>query len=634
VSQRDLNQWFFRITNYAEELLDQSGIDWPNKINIMQTNWIGKSSGTHVQFDISSLGLETTKIDTFTTRVDTIYGVTFLVISPEHPLVGQLTVSEKKDEVDQYVVKARKQSEIERLSTDKEKTGVFTGSYCLNPLTNEKIPIFVGDYVLLSYGTGIVMGVPAHDERDFKFAKKYDLDIRTVVEADQEIKSNVDTAYAGDGILVNSGPYNGLSSKGAIDKISEYLKSEGLGEKSVQYRMRDWLISRQRYWGTPIPIIYCDDCGTVPVPEKDLPVLLPDDAEFKPTGESPLELHERFVNVECPSCKKPGRRETDTMDTFVDSSWYFLRYASPKYIDGPFDPIAMKKWQPVDQYTGGAEHAVMHLLYSRFFIKALRDIGLLEFNEPFIRLFNQGHITHSGSRMSKSRGNVVSPDKYVKKVGADAVRCYLMFLGPWDQGGDWIDTGINGISRWLNRIRYLATQDPNTLDSSKVSAAKSDELNRLIHKTLKKVTEDLGNFKFNTTIAALMELTNNLNDLWKEGQLDKNLWESAIRNLLLMVAPLAPHIAEELWEINGLKYSIHSQQWPEWNPEFVKEADINLVVQVNGKVRDTILVSAEITESVAKETAMASQKIEMHIKGKEIKKTIYVPGKLVNIVAL
>ena len=634
VSQRDLNQWFFRITNYAEELLDQSEIDWPNKINIMQTNWIGKSYGTHVQFDISSLGLETTKIDTFTTRVDTIYGVTFLVISPEHPLVGQLTVSEQKDEVDQYVVKARKQSEIERLSTDKEKTGVFTGSYCLNPLTTEQIPIFVGDYVLLSYGTGIVMGVPAHDERDFKFAKKYDLDIRTVIESDQEINSNVDTAYAGDGVLVNSGPYNGLSSKDAIDKISEYLKFEDLGEKSVQYRMRDWLISRQRYWGTPIPIIYCDDCGIVPVPEKDLPVLLPDDAEFKPTGESPLELHEQFVNVECPSCKKPGRRETDTMDTFVDSSWYFLRYASPKYLEGPFDPIAMKKWQPVDQYTGGAEHAVMHLLYSRFFIKALRDIGLLEFNEPFIRLFNQGHITYSGSRMSKSRGNVVSPDKYVKKVGADAVRCYLMFLGPWDQGGDWIDTGINGISRWLNRIRHLATQDPNTLVSSKVSAAKGDELNRSIHKTLKKVTEDLGNFKFNTTIAALMELTNNLNDLWKEGQLDQNLWESAIRNLLLMVAPLAPHIAEELWEINGLKYSIHSQQWPEWNPEFVKEADINLVVQVNGKVRDTILVSAEITEDAAKETAILSKKIGIHIEGKEIKKTIYVPGKLVNIVAL
>jgi leucyl-tRNA synthetase len=436
VSQRDLNQWFFKITNYAEELLDQSAIDWPNKINIMQTNWIGKSYGTHVQFDISSLGLETAKIDTFTTRVDTIYGVTFMVISPEHSLVDQLTIPEKKDEVDKYVVNARKQSEIERLSTDKEKTGVFTGSYCLNPLTGEQIPIFVGDYVLLSYGTGIVMGVPAHDERDFKFAKKYDLDIRTVIQSVAETDSNPNTAYAGDGILVNSGSYNGLSCKDAIDKISEYLKSKSLGEKSVQYRMRDWLISRQRYWGTPIPIIYCDDCGAVPVPEKDLPVLLPDDAEFKPTGESPLELHEQFVNVACPTCKKPGRRETDTMDTFVDSSWYFLRYASPQYVEGPFDPIAMKKWQPVDQYTGGAEHAVMHLLYSRFFIKALRDIGLLEFNEPFIRLFNQGHITHSGYRMSKSRGNVVSPDDYVKKVGADAVRCYLMFLGPWDQGGD------------------------------------------------------------------------------------------------------------------------------------------------------------------------------------------------------
>lgn len=634
VSQRDLNQWFFKITNYAEELLDQSAIDWPNKINIMQTNWIGKSYGTHVQFDISSLGLETAKIDTFTTRVDTIYGVTFMVISPEHSLVDQLTIPEKKDEVDKYVVNARKQSEIERLSTDKEKTGVFTGSYCLNPLTGEQIPIFVGDYVLLSYGTGIVMGVPAHDERDFKFAKKYDLDIRTVIQSVAETDSNPNTAYAGDGILVNSGSYNGLSCKDAIDKISEYLKSKSLGEKSVQYRMRDWLISRQRYWGTPIPIIYCDDCGAVPVPAKDLPVLLPDDAEFKPTGESPLELHEQFVNVACPTCKKPGRRETDTMDTFVDSSWYFLRYASPQYVDGPFDPIAMKKWQPVDQYTGGAEHAVMHLLYSRFFIKALRDIGLLEFNEPFIRLFNQGHITHSGYRMSKSRGNVVSPDDYVKKVGADAVRCYLMFLGPWDQGGDWIDSGINGISRWLNRIRYLATRDPKSLDSSKISEDKNSQLNRSIHKTLKKVTGDLQNFKFNTTIAALMELTNTLNDLWKQGEVDQKFWESGIRKLLLMIAPLAPHIAEELWEVNGLEYSIHSQEWPKWEPEFVKEADINLVVQVNGKVRDTIIVSAEITENAAKEAAIASKKIETHIKDKEIKKTIYVPGKLVNIVAL
>ena len=634
VSQRDLNQWFFRITNYAEELLDQSQIDWPNKINIMQTNWIGKSYGTHVQFDIDSLGLETKKIDTFTTRVDTIYGVTFIVISPEHPLVEQLTIPEHKDEVDQYVSNARKQSEIERLSTEKEKTGVFTGAYCLNPLTNEQTPVFVGDYVLLSYGTGIVMGVPAHDERDFKFAKKYNLDIRTVIKSNKENESDPDKAYAGDGILVNSGPYNGLTSNDAIDKISEYLKTQGLGEKSVQYRMRDWLISRQRYWGTPIPIIYCDDCGAVPVPEKDLPVLLPDDAEFKPTGESPLELHEQFVNTECPVCKNSGRRETDTMDTFVDSSWYFLRYSSPQYLDGPFDPVAIKKWQPVDQYTGGAEHAVMHLLYSRFFTKALRDIGLLDFDEPFIRLFNQGHITHSGARMSKSRGNVVSPDDYVKQVGADAVRCYLMFLGPWDQGGDWIDTGINGISRWLNRIWYLCTRDSNSIDSSNVIEDKNSELNRLTHQTLKKVTEDLEKFKFNTTIATLMEFTNKLNDIWREQQVDQNLWQITIRKLLLMIAPLAPHTTEELWEINGLKYSIHSQHWPEWDPEHVKEEEINLVVQVNGKVRDTILVSAEITEDTAKQAAMSSNKIELHIQGKEVKKTIYVPGKLINIVAI
>ncbi len=634
VFQRDLNQWFFRITKYAEELLDQSEIDWPQKINIMQTNWIGRSEGTHIQFDIEELGLETKTIETFTTRIDTIYGVTFVVISPEHPLVHQITTSERQSEVSKYVERARKQSEIERLSTEKEQTGVFSGAYCINPLNNQKIPIFIGDYVLLSYGTGIVMGVPAHDERDFKFAEKYNLEIRKVIEPNGEGETELLSAYTGNGKLINSGSYDGLSNEIAIEKISEYLESKNLGKRSIEYRMRDWLISRQRYWGTPIPIIYCDDCGAVPVPEEDLPVVLPDDAEFRPTGESPLALDPEFVKADCPICSKTGRRETDTMDTFVDSSWYFLRYASPKYSVGPFNPDAIKMWEPVDQYTGGAEHAVMHLLYSRFFVKALRDLGLLKFNEPFLSLFNQGHITHSGSRMSKSRGNVVSPDNYVERVGADAVRCYLMFLGPWDQGGDWIDTGINGISRWLNRIWDLATRDVNQLDASKISENKNSELVRSLHKTLKKVTEDFNNFKFNTSIAALMELTNSLNDLWRDGQIDGGLWKSIIKNVLLMVAPFAPHISEELWEINGFKFSVHSQEWPKWDDNFITEVSINLVVQVNGKVRDTILVPVEITEELASELAMSSKKIVSHVKDKEIKKVIYVPGKLVNIVAM
>ena len=434
VTHRDMVQWFFRITKYADELLDQSKIDWPEKINVMQTNWIGRSDGVEIEFDISEYELDAKVLKTFTTRIDTIFGVTFVVLAPEHPLVDELTTAEHRDEVEAYVERSRRETEVERLSTEKEKTGVFTGAYCVNRLNGERVPVLVADYVLLTYGTGVVMGVPAHDQRDFEFAQKYDLPIRVVVAPPDWDGGELQEAYLEEGTQVNSGQFDGLPSSQGMERIADHTEANGWGRRDVAYRMRDWLISRQRYWGTPIPIIYCDECGEVPVPEKDLPVLLPEDADFKPTGDSPLALHGGFLNVVCPNCARPAQRETDTMDTFVDSSWYFLRYASPRYPDGPFDPEAVGQWNPVDQYTGGVEHAVMHLLYARFFTKALRDLGLVDFDEPFIRLFNQGHIIAEHQKMSKSRGNVVAPDEYVAEVGADAVRCYLMFLGPLGPG--------------------------------------------------------------------------------------------------------------------------------------------------------------------------------------------------------
>ncbi len=633
VTQRDLNQWFFRITRYADELLDQSQIDWPNKINVMQTNWIGRSTGVRIGFDISHLGLEHDRIETFTTRIDTIFGVTFIVLAPEHPLVDQITTPGRRAEVDAYVERARRQSEIERLSVDKPKTGVFTGASCVNPLNGEKVPILVGDYVLISYGTGIVMGVPAHDERDFVFAKEYDLPIRVVVAPSDWDGEELDDAYVDPGVQVNSGQFDGLRSEEGIERIADHVEANGWGARSVVYRMRDWLISRQRYWGTPIPVIYCDECGTVPVPERDLPVLLPPDAEFRPTGESPLAMHERFVNVDCPRCAGPARRETDTMDTFVDSSWYFLRFASPHYSEGPFDPAAIAEWRMVDQYTGGAEHAVMHLLYSRFFVRALRDLGMLELDEPFERLFNQGHITHSGARMSKSRGNVVAPDEYVERVGADAIRCYLMFLGPWDQGGDWSDSGIGGMSRWLGRLWGLCTLDAADLSDSPGDPAAVRDLNRAVHKTIRSVTDDLDAFKFNTSIAALMKLTNSMAEAWEAGNLDGETWRGAVDKLLLMLAPMAPHISDELWERVGNPYSVHTHAWPSWDPELAADEVITLVVQVNGKVRDKIEAPADITEDAAKQMALASSRVLTHTGGKAVARVIYVPGRLVNVVA-
>ncbi len=636
VSRRDLEQWFFRITKYADELMEHNGIDWPERIKVMQRNWIGKSEGVEISFALDCPGVDKKEIRVFTTRPDTTFGVTFMVLAPEHPLVPKLTSPDKKAEVEDYIARSRQQTEIERLSTEKEKDGVFIGSYVVNRLNGEKVPIWIADYVLMAYGTGAVMGVPAHDERDFAFANKYSLPIRVVIAPPGWQGGELEEAYTESGIMVNSGQFNDLPSQQGIEEISDFLEKKEWGKRTVTYRLRDWLISRQRYWGAPIPMIYCPNCGTVPVPEEDLPVLLPEDAEFKPTGESPLKYHEQFVNTTCPKCSAPAKRETDTMDTFMCSSWYFLRYASPDCDTAAFDPDKMKYWLPVDLYTGGAEHAVMHLFYARFFIKALRDMGLIDFGEPFSRLFNQGIIIVARQKMSKSRGNVITPDEYVSELGADTVRAYLMFVAPWEQGGEWDDSGISGISRWLNRIWKLVLEPYSSrIDvKDKLTGEKTlRDLQRVTHQTIRKVTNDLEQIRFNTMIAALMEFTNYLIKIKGTGYVTDSVWEDSVDVLLRLLSPTAPHFAEELWQRIGHEYSIHNQNWPQWDEEMARDEEITLVIQVNGKLRDRITVPVSITEAEARQLVMERQRVKAHLEGKEIIKTIYVPGRLVNFVA-
>ncbi|NQT31834.1 MAG: leucine--tRNA ligase, partial [Deltaproteobacteria bacterium] len=488
------------------------------------------------------------------------------------------------------------------------------------------------DYVLLSYGTGAVMAVPAHDERDFAFAKKYNLPIRVVIAPPDWDGADLEEAYIEPGSMVNSGQFDKLPSQKGMEAVSEFLEEKGWGKRTVTYKLRDWLISRQRYWGAPIPIIYCDKCGTVPVPEKDLPVLLPEDAEFKPTGESPLKYNEGFVNTTCPKCGAPAKRETDTMDTFMCSSWYFLRYASPHYEKAAFDAEKVKHWLPVDLYTGGAEHAVMHLFYARFFTKAIRDMGLVDFGEPFTRLFNQGIIIAEKQKMSKSRGNVVNPDAYVAELGADAVRAYLMFVAPWEHGGEWDDSGISGISRWLNRLWGLVLAGYQWDESAGGQVKAERELERLSHQTIRKVTQDLEKLRLNTMIAALMEFTNHLTRVKEEGAVSVTAWKEAVDSLLLLLAPTAPHLAEELWQRTGHEYSIHNQSWPSWNEELAREEEITLVVQVNGKLRDRLTVPASITEDEARQLALDSPRVKSYTEGKQVAQVVYVPGRLVNLV--
>jgi leucyl-tRNA synthetase len=619
VIRKNLVQWLFKITDYAEELLDFSKIDWPERVRVLQTNWIGRSEGAEIFFEIQGYG----PITVFTTRPDTLFGATFFVLSPEHPAVEQITPPERSDEVRAYVEKAARMTEIDRTDVTREKTGVFTGAYAVNPANGEWIPVFIADYVLMGYGTGAIMAVPGQDQRDWDFAERYDLPIIRTVQPPEDFDGE---AYVGEGPAINSAFLDGLGVEDAKRRMIEWLEEQGKGRAAVTYRLRDWLISRQRYWGTPIPIIYCDSCGTVPVPEEDLPVLLPEDAEFMPTGESPLKRDPDFYNTICPSCGGPATRETDTMDTFMDSSWYQYRYLSPHYDEGPFDPERGEKWLPVDQYTGGIEHAVLHLLYTRFFTKVMRDLGLVDFDEPMLRLFNQGIILgEDAEKMSKSRGNVVNPQDFVDRYGADALRDFLMFIGPWDQGGPWDGRGIEGVSRFLRRALSLTGDgDP--------SGAEADpaELARQTNRTIKKVTEDLEAFRFNTAIAALMEHTNYL--LAIKGEVGEEEWNDALRAFVLILAPFAPHHAEEMWAAMGESYSVHQQAWPAWNETLIVAEEITLVVQINGKLRDRIEVRADITEEAAKELALSSERVRPHVEGREIRKSIYVPGRLVNLV--
>ncbi len=638
VTHRDLEQWFFRITRYADELMQHEGIDWPEQIKIMQRNWVGKSVGADISFalDPDNIGAEK-EIRVFTTRPDTIFGVTFMVLAPEHPLVAKLTTPDRKAAVAEYVARSRQQTDIQRLSTEKEKDGVFIGAYVTNRLNGEKVPIWIADYVLLSYGTGAVMAVPAHDERDFAFAKKYDLPIRVVITPPGWQGEELKEAHIEAGTMANSGQFNGLPSDKGIEAVTNYMEEKGCGGHKVSYRLRDWLISRQRYWGAPIPMVYCEKCGIVPVPEKDLPVLLPQNAEFRPTGESPLKYCEEFVNTTCPRCQAPAKREIDTMDTFMCSNWYFLRYCSPHYDAAAFDPAKIKFWMPVDIYTGGAEHAVMHLFYARFFIKALRDMGLISFGEPFKKLFNQGTIIAEKQKMSKSRGNVVTPDEYVAELGADTVRAYLMFIGPWEHGGEWNDSGISGVSRWLNRVwnlvleQYEGHENPDTIGATARQEAER-ELARTMHQTIRKVTNDIDKMRFNTMLAALMEFSNELAQVKEAGQVSPSAWKEAMATLLLLLAPTAPHLAEELWTRTGHQYSIHNQPWPRWDEALAKEEEITLVVQVNGRVRERLAVPANISEAEAKEKALASPRVKTYLEGKKLVNAIYVPGRLVNLV--
>lgn len=746
VIKKDLEQWFFRITKYAEELLDFSQIDWPERVQAMQTHWIHRSEGANVTFT-SEMGDE---IVVFTTRPDTLWGATFMVLAPEHPLVAKLTAHEYRASVDDYVIQASRQTEIERLATDKEKTGVFIGAYAINPVNGECIPIWISDYVMMTYGTGAIMAVPSHDERDFEFALKFGLPIIPVIDRpDGETRSLVRAGTAKEGLeeslrqagfavepnemglavtlqagqaesyaqlvqpyllpdawteivggrwlfvfadgvvafdsvesdralvarcqtldpeagpyrtvmellwsrpfyrdvlfhheygaMIHSQAFSGTPGDVAKGQVIEWLEAQGKGQFEINYRLHDWLISRQRMWGAPIPIVYCDQCGTVPVPYEDLPVLLPEDATFRPTGESPLKFHEGFLHTTCPRCGGPATRETDTMDTFMCSSWYHYAYLSPYYQEGipatadsmPIDPEEAAYWLPVDVYTGGVEHATMHLIYTRFFTKVMRDLGIVPFDEPMTMLRNQGIILgEDGEKMSKSRGNVISPDDLVERFGADTVRGYLMFGWRWELGGPWDSKGIEGLVRFLNRV-WDCVLEPGSGGKSEASDAEIRALRRRVHQAIRKATDDMETFGFNTYIANLMELNNALLKAKEEPVYGTAAWDEAIESLILLLAPACPHIAEELWQRIGRPYSVHQQAWPTWDPDVAAEETITLIVQINGKVRDRIEVPVDVADDTARELALATDGVARHTEGKQIVKVIVVPGKLVNIV--
>ncbi|GAB4581839.1 MAG: leucine--tRNA ligase [Anaerolineales bacterium] len=644
VIKKELEQWYFRTTDYADELLSFDGIDWPSKIQDMQTNWIGRSEGASVNFPITQS--PNYPITVFTTRPDTLWGATFMVLAPEHPLVETITTPEQRDAVQAYVAQAARQTDIEREATDKEKTGVFTGGYAVNPVNGARIPIWIADYVLMTYGTGAIMAVPAHDQRDFEFARKYGLEIIPVIQPEGVTLdgATMSEAYPHEGVMINSGPFNGTpatNDKGmknpAIRAVTEWLEQKGLGKRDVNYRLRDWTISRQRYWGAPIPIIYCPEHGQVPVPDDQLPVTLPEDVEWLPTGQSPLKLHPTWKQTTCPICGRKAERDTDTMDTFMCSSWYHLRYLSPHKEDYPFDQKEYDYWMPVDTYTGGAEHATMHLIYTRFFHKAMRDMEITDDNEPMLQLRNQGQILGpDGQRMSKSRGNVIDPDEQVRIYGADTVRAYLMFGYRWAEGGPWNTDNIQGVVRWLKRTWTLMTEGGLSGGFAKSKPADPTverALRRKVHQTLKRVTRDYETFEFNTIVSSLMELMNYLYEV-RDAVSATPAWDEAIDIYLRMMAPVTPHIAEELWtEFQHKPYSVHTQTWPQVDEEAAKEDEITLPIQVNGKVRDRITVPAGTDDETIKAAALATEGVQKSLDGKPPKKVIVVPGRLVNIVA-
>jgi len=660
VEKKELEQWFFKITEYADRLLlDLEKLPhWPERVKIMQENWIGKSHGVEIEFGLEkkikgSAGdifpkPHPSNLIVYTTRPDTLFGVTYIVIAPEHPFVSTLTKPKYKKAVEKYIKNARKKTEMERVAEKKEKIGVFTGSYATHPLTGIKVPIWIADYVLTSYGTGAVMAVPAHDQRDLDFAKRYNLPIEVVIIPaqakrdpqtlkdidDEAIKIPEDQAYEDEGILANSEQFNGLTTREAIEAIADELEKHEAGRRAIKYRLRDWLISRQRYWGAPIPIINCPKCGEVPVPEEDLPVLLPDVKEFLPTGESPLARATNFVNTICPICQSKAKRETDTMDTFVDSSWYFLRYASPHEKLEFANRKALDYWLPVDQYVGGIEHAILHLLYSRFITKALYDQKLISFEEPFARLFTQGMIYYKGAKMSKSKGNVVSPDEMIEKFGTDSVRAYQIFLGPPELDAEWNDAGIAGVYRFLNRVSTL-------VENVKFDKLPSNPGDPLAHKTIKKITEDLERFHFNTTVSTLMEYLNELTGKTEVqprqsgGSTSKGpLSKEAIEILLLLLAPLCPHLAEELWEKTGHKNSIFLSTWPKFDAKYLVAEKVKMIIQVDGKTRGTIEISTDAKKEEIEKMAQAEPNTKRHLENKVIDKIIIVPNRLVNIVTI
>jgi len=638
VIKKNLEQWFFRITKYADELLDFSTIDWPERIRTLQTNWIGRSEGASVTFKTETGD----PVEVFTTRPDTLWGATFMVFSPEHPLVQKVTTEEHRAEVEAYQAETARKSDIDREALDKEKTGVFTGGYAINPVNEERIPIWIADYVLMTYGTGAIMAVPAHDERDFAFARRYGLKVIPVIrpEGIEFDGATMEAAHEHEGMMINSGPFNGTpatSDKGmqnpAIRAVTEWLEEKEIGARGVNYRLRDWLISRQRYWGAPIPMIHCTEHGWNPVADEQLPVLLPDDVEWKPTGESPLKLHPTWKDATCPVCGEPAVRETDTMDTFMCSSWYHLRYLSPNYDKGPFERSEYDYWMPVDTYTGGAEHAVMHLIYTRFFHKALRDMGITEGSEPVMQLRNQGQILGTdGQRMSKSRGNVVAPDHLVQKHGSDAMRAYLMFGFRWSEGGPWTAGGIDGTSRWLRRVWSMLSEAP-TQTGARPAKEITRSLRRKVHQTVRSVERDFETFEFNTIVSALMELLNEMQKAREAGAAGTPEWQEASGMYVKMLAPLCPHMAEEIWSGQmGKPYSVHQQAWPKFDEAAAKEDVIEIPVQVNGKVRGHVTVSAEAGEDEIRAAALASDAVQKYLDGKPPRKVIVAQKRLVSIV--